>query len=822
LGLLAYLLGIGLLFCLIGAQRLRIGRWLRQGRILTEPRVVEAFKAAQRRLGLARGCAVVEIEAVEAPMTIRTFYPVVALPKGFTSELSESELLMLAMHELAHIKRSDPLLLSLTSLIRAVLFFHPLVWLAAREVSILGEEAADDAVLDATDEPLPYAKMLTRLTEGLTRRMFATELAVGIVFSKSGLLRRIEAILSDRSEQLRRLSGLTLAMTLAVAFGSLFLAVAVPLTSQDSTKPRHAAGMVQRHLWDVMPMSDLTGRISPDGRFLSYDDWTAGNVAARDLATDTSWLVTKNTSWETLNGWSNNSVISPDGKRIAYAWYNEKGVDFYDLRIIDRDGSNMRVLYHDASIFYINPYDWSPDGKDILAYFCEAERTLVDAETGARFRKAYLVLVSVADGSVRILKTWEKRRWPMRAAFSPDGRYVAYDFGLNDFDILMIDLEGGDETTLIEHPADDRLCGWAPDGQQVVFASDRSAMRGLWTIEVADGLAQGSARALLGQFEGKPIGFTEDGSFYYGISTTASNVYHARLDPTDLDFEGEFELASSQFVGSTTIGDWSSDGSFLAYRGGRDGERSSSAGFGDWIFAVYSAENSQERIISPSPAFVPGSRMSGPQVSPDGQSLLVCGHGQEGGHGLYTIDVETGTVKLIVRGRTRHVSPAVWSPDGKFIYVRWHTSVSRLDPESGQETDLCQVTGYGGLDVSPDGRWLAFYEGQRSLMLVSSGGGEPREVVRLEAQEQSYPPFVSWTPDGDHLLFGKRRTELWKVNVETGEQQQIGPAIEYLAHATMHPDGRQIALTVEQPGSELWVMENLLPDRKERITARNF
>ena len=228
----------------------------------------------------------IETEAIQIPMTIRTFYPIVALPKDFASVLSNSEWRTVALHEVAHIKRNDPLLLSIVSVLRAVLFFHPLVWLAAREIFTLSEEATDDMVLEVVNEPLPYAKMLTRLTETLNRRMLLTELAIGIVFSKSVLLRRIEAILSDRSEQLRRLSRWTLAMTLAVAFGSLFLAVAVPLTSPGSTTPRHATGMVQRHLWNAPPKSGLAGGISPDGRYLSYVDWTAGNLAVRDLTTD--------------------------------------------------------------------------------------------------------------------------------------------------------------------------------------------------------------------------------------------------------------------------------------------------------------------------------------------------------------------------------------------------------------------------------------------------------------------------------------------------------------------------------------------------------
>lgn len=694
MALLVYLCGLGVFVLLMAAGLLRIGKYIRQGRILTEPRITGLFNAARRKLGHTRGCVVIETEEIQIPMTIRTFYPIVALPKDFTRELSNTEWRTVALHEVAHIKRNDPLLLSIVSVLRAVLFFHPLVWLAAREIFTLSEEATDDMVLEVVNKPLPYAKMLTRLTETLSRQMLLAELAVGIVFSKSVLLRRIEAILSDRSEQLRRLSRWTLATTLAVAFGSLFLAIAVPLTSPGSTTtPRHAAGMVQRHVWNVPPSSSLTSGISPDRRYISYVDWTAGNLAVCDLATETSWLVTKNTdsTWKTIDGWADNSIISLDGKQIAYSWYNEKGIDVYDLRIIDLDGSNMRVLYHDATIFYILPYAWSPDGRDILAYFSEADKSLVDEKTGELFRKAYLVLVSVADGSVRVLRTWHANCYPKKAVFSPDGRYVAYDFGQEDdltrHDIYLIELDGGGEIPLIEHPADDRLFGWAPDSGRILFASNRTSERSLWMIDVDQGAAQEPPRLLKDAFvKGSPIGFTSDGSYYYGIATTASNVYLARLDLAGVEFEDKPELVSSQFVGSTTMADFSPDGKFLVYR---TSQGANWIGPGNWILVVYSVETSGERIVSASPSFRPGTRMSGPRWSPDGQSLLVYGIGQEGGYGLYTVDVESGAATLmIVSSHKGTPTYAVWSPDDKSIYICSPMSLSRLDLATGQETEL--------------------------------------------------------------------------------------------------------------------------------------
>lgn len=601
----------------------------------------------------------------------------------------------------------------------------------------------------------------------------------------------------------------------ALAIGAAAATIAVWSSGALPGKVEHAAGMGQRHVWDVPPKSSLFGGISRDGRYLSYVDWIAGNLAVYDLTTEMNWQVTKNTdpTWATSDGSNEYSIVSPDGKQIAYAWRNHTDPEFYDLRIIDVDGTNMRVLYQDPNaIFYVMPHDFSPDGKEVLAYFCGADRSLVDEKTGRSISNCHLVLVSVADGSVRTLKTWHGRGFPKRAFFSPDGHYVAYDFehkdDLSRHDIFLMDLEGGGEIGLIEHQANDRLCGWTPDGRRVVFASDRGSKRDLWMIEIAGGAGQGEPRKLMGPFEGSPIGLTTDGSLYYGVDTAASNVYLARLDSTGLNFEGEPELVSSRFVGSTIMADWSPDGSLLAYRLGTDVHHGRP-------LVICSVETSDERLVSPADSFRPIGRMLGPRWSPDGQSLLVYGPGREGGPGLYTVNVETGLPTLVSSFRDNLMRHAVWSPDGTAIYVRSPGKLSRLEVATGRETEL--YTGGGGLrgmDLSPDGRWLATYQGEDSLVVLPSVGGEPREVVHLDEDEVNHPQrtFVRWMPDGEHLLFSKRESQMWKVHAGSGVQQQIGPAIEGLIRAAMHPDGRRIAFTVQQSGSALWVMENFLPE----------
>lgn len=336
-------------------------------------------------------------------------------------------------------------------------------------------------------------------------------------------------------------------------------------------------------------------------------------------------------------------------------------------------------------------------------------------------------------------------------------------------------------------------------------------------IEVAEGTPRGQPRPLVDEFKGWPIGFTADSSFYYGTDTAASNVYLARLDSTGLNFEGEPKLVSSQFVGSTTMGNFSPDGSLLAYRAG--------SGVKDGPLVVYSVATASERIISTSHLIRPHTRMWGPRFSPDGQSLLMCGEAHEGGYKLYIINTETGVPTQILSIGDRRFRYAVWSPDGKSIYTCSEKILSRFDLPSGLETQLYLVTDkwkeMSGLDVSPDGRWLVFYLEKNSLLdknslvVLNSAGGEPREVVHLDKDEVSDSHahvFVRWMPDGEHLLFSKRKKELWKVHIESGDQQQIGPVIDALIGATMHPDGRKITFTSFQRGSALWVMENFLPD----------
>ena len=103
---------------------------------------------------------------------------------------------------------------------------------------------------------------------------------------------------------------------------------------QPMTKPEEPEGLKIRQIWRSRLLNDL-GTVSYDGRFRSYVDWGLGNVGIHNLITDEKKVLTDDANLGESWQYALNTVISQDGKRIAYSWshpYNTTA-----LRLIDVD-----------------------------------------------------------------------------------------------------------------------------------------------------------------------------------------------------------------------------------------------------------------------------------------------------------------------------------------------------------------------------------------------------------------------------------------------------------------------------------------------------
>jgi Tol biopolymer transport system component len=571
-------------------------------------------------------------------------------------------------------------------------------------------------------------------------------------------------------------------------------------------RPGSAPAVTVRQVWAGPEVDTLLGAPSRDGTYLTFRT-ESEDLAIRDLATGQIRQLTKH---QTVRQSAYSSVPSPDGKQVAYSWDQEGGGE---LRVVGLDGAEPRVLYSNAEVRWAQPTDWSPDGKNILAVLSRRDRT------------SRIALVSTRDASVHILKNFDGGA-PGRPRFSPDGRYIVYALPQRpesgDHDIFVLTLDGGREIPLIQHPADDVNPDWTPDGKTILFLSNRTGTMGAWWIQVAEGNPQGTpglAKPDLGP-DLTAMGFTRNGSYYYGVHTEMSDVYIAELDLATGKLISAPSAATQRYVGSNSKPDWSPDGRqlfFLSKRG--------AGWWGARALCVRSTESGEVRELASKLDRVPLARWS-----PDTRSLLVVAEHPTGVFGLFRIDVQTGD---FVAG-PRPAGMIGWLPaasrDGKaMIYQAAFKEPKRYcvmvrDLETGKDKELYSAADpahfASRLTISPDERQLAFVmaadtEGSMVLKVMPAAGGEARDLLRGARIPLGEAP-IAWAPDGSSLLFARQpnppdsKTELWLISVQGGEPRKLELAADGMRDICIHPDGRHIAFTSVQDRNEVWVLENFL------------
>lgn len=141
-----WLTGVAL-FSLIGVARYRNLRRKRLNESVHAPQFVQSIAGdVARNLGLRTAAPVRIFDGFGGPVVLGFVHPVVLVPRSLLlSELRE-ELELVLYHELAHVKRRDPLWSLFCISMQVLYWFHPLVWLARRRLTDLRELSCDQTV----------------------------------------------------------------------------------------------------------------------------------------------------------------------------------------------------------------------------------------------------------------------------------------------------------------------------------------------------------------------------------------------------------------------------------------------------------------------------------------------------------------------------------------------------------------------------------------------------------------------------------------------------------------------------------------------------
>src|SRR6266540_251785 len=214
-----WLMGVAALCLSLGVAFGRLRRVQRDG--LPWPEVQGFVESLARQAGIRRHVDVLEHESIAAPLTCGLWRPVILLPSD-AHRWNEADFRRAIVHELEHVRRGDWFIQMAARTVCACYWFHPLAWMALRQMCLEAERACDDAVV-RSEERTDYADQLVLLA----RRLSATHAPAMLgMANRSDLSARVAALLDDR--QRRGRAGAT-AATAAMLAASLVVVTIAPV-----------------------------------------------------------------------------------------------------------------------------------------------------------------------------------------------------------------------------------------------------------------------------------------------------------------------------------------------------------------------------------------------------------------------------------------------------------------------------------------------------------------------------------------------------------------------------------------------------------------
>ncbi|HUP41425.1 MAG TPA: M56 family metallopeptidase [Vicinamibacterales bacterium] len=147
-----------------------LAKWAWEWRRLTiearmSPRIVqgvvyETLRRVERAQGVGTPATIVSSSRAMEPGVLGIRKPVLIWPGHLTSGLSAAHIDAIVAHEVCHIIRRDNLLASAQMIVRAVFWFHPLVWLIGARLIDERERACDERVLALGGRATTYAESI--------------------------------------------------------------------------------------------------------------------------------------------------------------------------------------------------------------------------------------------------------------------------------------------------------------------------------------------------------------------------------------------------------------------------------------------------------------------------------------------------------------------------------------------------------------------------------------------------------------------------------------------------------------------------------------
>ncbi len=508
------------------------------------------------------------------------------------------------------------------------------------------------------------------------------------------------------------------------------------------------------------------------------------NIYVKQIGVEPPSRVTETRTKDFSPAWS------PDGRWIVFLRLISS-TRLVLIRVPQRGGNERVLSEYDISGFGNMPHApylaWTPDSRWVV---CPTPGT----------KGWFLSLVATESEEKRILTTPSDSFYGDTApAVSSDGHTLLFSRDQGGYHIFKLGLSDqyvphGEPVKLSAPDPPNLGLAWRPDETGIVFASGFGGERGLWQLSARAGIAP-QRLPFAASFAAEPAISRRGNRLAYTANRSDSNIW--RLD---LVGPARQPAAPVQLIASTKQDGEpapSPDGTKLAFSSERSGTQEL------WVC------NRDGSNPQPLTSFA-GMNCTGPQWSPDGQSIVLMLY-EKPGSKLCVISTKTGAVRrLSIRGKW----PS-WSPDGQWIYfgsIRSPYAIWKVPAQGGEPVQITSGADDDMPQVSADGKFVYYnkgWPGPLSIWRVPVDGGQSMKVI------DGVSTGGHWTLAKDGLYFfttpdERGHSEIRFHDFVTRTSKKIATVERTVGiRISVSPDGRSIYYPqFDDAGSDLMLVEN--------------
>lgn len=199
--------------------------WLVESAAVAESGLQELkdiVKELSGRLKLRRMIQIVLSDRIDTPAVVGVIWPVIMVPVSMLTGVPADQWRIMIAHELAHIRRWDPLVSLIQMVVESLLFFNPFVWWLNRITRAEREACCDAVAARICGQPMSVAKTLVEVAASIHRPVISSAMAFAEPSREGELSDRVLRLVQpDRAPQ-SKISWLSVTVVM-VALAATFI-----------------------------------------------------------------------------------------------------------------------------------------------------------------------------------------------------------------------------------------------------------------------------------------------------------------------------------------------------------------------------------------------------------------------------------------------------------------------------------------------------------------------------------------------------------------------------------------------------------------------